>query len=808
MSRIPRRDFFFTLSASALAPTLLGATLQNELRSSPPPQDFSSSRLRVELNGQWQRSFGGQTYDVVTVPSSLRPSGVYTLSRTFALPLLQHGMRAILHFDAVNYTSNVSVNGVKFGSMGPYTPFEFEITSALKQGENQIELQIGDLEPLAGGEGRAAIALGVNPGWEAYGGIIRDVYVELRAAVFIDNVSLGYRLGPELQSAECQATVYINAAERGSSVLEVLLVRNDHEIARHSLDVQFSSGVKTVEIPFSISEVDLWSPEAPCLYRLEVRLTSPSSSDRWACRTGFRQLDTVGRQFRLNGRPLALQGVCRHDMWQDEGFTLTREQQRRDMHMIKALGCNYVRLVHYPHDRAIIDLADELGLLVTEEPGYWNMNFADMPESEIELGYQILERTIRRDWNAPSVFGWLLSNECEWTVEVLAEGKRRCNAIDPLHRFVSAANSRPKEVAKPIYEKAGMDFFDQHPYTFDMNDFATEADFFGSSKPLTFSEWGGKEVAQSAAVMAATVDRLLDLTESGKLAGHCFWSWQDVRQYTRIDLEDQNGLLESGVVTEGREPRNGVYMELERLFDARRHLEPMPETRPAVLPLRKTEWASDGRFEPVALQDQIVTLEATRSFAAFEVGMAKYWRAIPSGDDQWERTGGQFRLWPQTGRDILISRLPFAVPSANGAARPLIASNVSPLTIPVGKAAKRLHILGHAIYVDDYPAYASFGTVLATLTIRFDSGSSRQMDLRNGYEVARANTINGATRTEVISLQAQPALRYLKDCAREDYQFLLYSTPLLPPGIVESVHYTVAGDHDYLAILAVTAEQL
>lgn len=106
MSRVPRRDFLFTLSASALVPPLLSATPRSELPSSQSVPDFSSSRSRVELNGQWQRSFGGQTYDVVTVPSSLRPSGVYTLSRAFVLPALQHGTRAIVHFDAVNYASS------------------------------------------------------------------------------------------------------------------------------------------------------------------------------------------------------------------------------------------------------------------------------------------------------------------------------------------------------------------------------------------------------------------------------------------------------------------------------------------------------------------------------------------------------------------------------------------------------------------------------------------------------------------------------------------------------------------------------
>jgi beta-glucuronidase len=110
-------------------------------------------------------------------------------------------------------------------------------------------------------------------------------------------------------------------------------------------------------------------------------------------------------------------------MWKDQGFTLTREQMEQDMRMIKGLGCNFVRLVHYPHHRYIIDLADELGLLVSEEPGYWNMDFKTMRRSLIELGLRIMERTIRRDWNSPSVFAWFLGNECTLTVDYLKEGK-------------------------------------------------------------------------------------------------------------------------------------------------------------------------------------------------------------------------------------------------------------------------------------------------------------------------------------------------------------------------------------------------
>ena len=83
---------------------------------------------------------------------------------------------------------------------------------------------------------------------------------------------------------------------------------------------------------------------------------------------------------------LVLKGVARHDMWKEQGFTLTRRQMEQDMRMIKAMGANFIRQVHYPHHRYLTDLADEYGLLISEEPGYWNMDFQTMPRTMIESG--------------------------------------------------------------------------------------------------------------------------------------------------------------------------------------------------------------------------------------------------------------------------------------------------------------------------------------------------------------------------------------------------------------------------------------
>ncbi len=159
-------------------PRILAAV--SPVMSDRPAEGARSQRSRVDLSGTWERHVNGKLFDVIQVPSSQRPLGFYHLKREFLLPALSGSERAILHFEAITFHGRVFVNGAELGAMGPYIPYEFEFTKHAQEGRNRVEVAIADFVPEPGGAGKDEIALGVNPGWEAYGGIIRDVYVELR----------------------------------------------------------------------------------------------------------------------------------------------------------------------------------------------------------------------------------------------------------------------------------------------------------------------------------------------------------------------------------------------------------------------------------------------------------------------------------------------------------------------------------------------------------------------------------------------------------------------------------------------------
>ncbi len=639
---INRRGFLGTLGASAVL-TAVPVLGQDKDHNNPT---VSSSRKHVSLNGEWQRLIDNRSWDVVSVPSSLHPSGFYTLKRNLVLPKLAVGERAFVHFEAITYCGKLKVNGKPLGTLGPYVPHEFELTDMAREGNNDVELDMADLVPWPDGTGKDEIALGVNPGWEAYGGVIRDAWAEVRPASYIENVRLAYTLSRGFHSVALKPRVIVSSTGSSSGQIVFDLLDRDVKVAGATQTVNLKPGNNEVELTADLEAPSLWSPDVPSLYELKASLKTADSDDNWACRTGFREIRTEGRQFLLNGERLVLNGVCRHDMWKEQGFTLTRAQQDQDMRMIKALGCNFIRLVHYPHDRHIVELADEIGLLVSEEPGYWGMDFRKMDRGQIELGFSILETTIRRDWNSPAVMAWLLSNECHLVEEVMREGKQRCNAMDPIQRLVSVANDMNASTVKPLFVAAGMDFFDQHPYTYDVQQFNDEAEFDGPSKPLTFTEWGGKAIGQSQIVMQNEVDRLIDLVESGALSGHMFWSWQDLRQYSRIDAEMRNGVLESGVVTEAREPRDVVYLELARLYQRRRHADEQPDAAPEIVPLRWMPWLRSSSFATVDLQSLLEAPDSQRAWNSLKDRMADYWQR--TARDQWKKTGEDLLLWKQS----------------------------------------------------------------------------------------------------------------------------------------------------------------
>lgn len=277
-----------------------------------------------------------------------------------------------------------------------------------------------------------------------------------------------------------------------------------------------------------------------------------------------------------------------------------------------------------------------------------------------------------------------------------------------------------------------------------------------------------------------------------------------MRQYSRIDWEMRDGILESGVVTEGREPREVPYLELVRLFEGRRHENEPAAARPLVLPLKWSPWAKKSKFTALNLQSLVDGPEGIKAWADFEDRVGKFWSTVPMAEDQWKRTGRKFLLWQ--GSEVEIAGVVFRVPVVNGYARPvMLTPGVPEVEIPVGVEGLRMHILGNVTMPSGFPAVGKDGETAAVYTLRYASGETREVPLRNGYELTRSNLIDVATRIDAEATEAQRALVFAKEIAREQYQVLLYSLPLAG-GKLATLHCKLNDQVSSLAIFAIAVE--
>lgn len=299
--------------------------------------------------------------------------------------------RVFVHFGAANYETDVYLNGKKLGKhIGGFTPFDFEITSLLKEGQNSLVVKVDNKRK------REAVPT-LNTDWWNYGGITRDVDVVEVPATFIADYTVQLKKG---NMSEIAGMVKLEGTQKSQTV--------SIEIP----ELKFAQSVTTdangvARFSFPVKKLVLWSPENPKLYEVKVA----ASTDQVTDRIGFRTIETRGAEILLNGNSVFLRGICIHAEMPTEGRrAYSLEDARTLLNWAKELSCNYVRLAHYPHSEYMARVADEMGILVWEEnPVYWTILWEN--QETFENARQQLSDLIIRDKNRASVIIWSMANE-------------------------------------------------------------------------------------------------------------------------------------------------------------------------------------------------------------------------------------------------------------------------------------------------------------------------------------------------------------------------------------------------------------
>ncbi len=328
------------------------------------------------------------------------------------------GKRLFLYFEGANQVSDVYINSVFVGQhKGGYTAFAVDITDYATFGReepNLIAVQVDNshdnhIPPL-------------SVGYALYGGIYRDVRLIATSPVHFkvsDHASSGiYIATPEVSDkmarVDVRGTLVNNTNElKKLSVISRILDSDGHLVEKIETKVEVGPGSEAQfrQTSGSIKNPRLWSPDDPYLYRVVSEIHEGNSVvDEIKNPLGFRWFSfNANEGFRLNGKKLQLKGTNRHQDLMGKGHALSNADHERDLRIIKEMGCNFLRLAHYPQDPHVLDLADKLGLLIWEEVPL--VNYMNISHPFLENSKTMIREMIRQHYNHPSVIMWGSMNE-------------------------------------------------------------------------------------------------------------------------------------------------------------------------------------------------------------------------------------------------------------------------------------------------------------------------------------------------------------------------------------------------------------
>ena len=308
----------------------------------------------------------------------------------------EQGRKALLYFAGANYLSRVWVNGKQVGvHEGGFTPFCFDVSDVVKAGENTIVVMVNNNRK------KENIPTQIFDWWN-YGGITRDVMMVSVPETYIEDYSLQLVKG---NTKLINVKLKLNEKKAGKMVtLSIPELKIKKKLVT---DAQGEANVVLKAKP------SLWCPENPKLYKVSIATAEETISDE----IGFRTIETRGKQILLNGKPIFLKGISSHE---ETAYTSRRCNSAEDADTLlawaKDLGCNFMRLAHYPHNEHAIREAERKGVLLWEEiPCYWTIDWKN--EKTFANAKRQLQDMIGRDKNRANVIVWSVANETPHSAE-------------------------------------------------------------------------------------------------------------------------------------------------------------------------------------------------------------------------------------------------------------------------------------------------------------------------------------------------------------------------------------------------------
>ncbi len=409
--------------------------------------------------------------------------------KTFDKSDLKKNTRYFIYIGAANYKTTVTFNGKVLGTHeGGFTPFTYEITELIKEKDNFLIIGVNNSRETD------YIPAKVTD-WFNHGGITRDVKLIELPETFISNYYFSLD-----KSSFTGKTKHINGKLEfeGENLPSKASIQIPELNINHSISIDDN---EKASFTIETKNLSLWSPENPKLYKVVIQ----AGYDKVEDLIGFRTIEVRGKEVLLNGNPVFLKGISLHDenpLRKDRANSI--DDARLVLEWAQELGCNFIRLAHYPHQENIVRLADKMGILLWEElPLYWGIEWGN--SIVLEKAKQQYSEVIKRDFNRASSIIWSIANETAPSDErntFLIEVANHIRSIDST-RLLSAACKKDQAVDghpdkdysinDPIIEHLDIISFNEYlgwygglPEECREKTFTSETE-----KPIIVSEFGG-----------------------------------------------------------------------------------------------------------------------------------------------------------------------------------------------------------------------------------------------------------------------------------------------------------------------------
>lgn len=470
----------------------------------------------------------------------------------------QENRRTILYFGAINYEAYVWVNGRRAGyHIGGFTAFNMDVTDLLRDGENFIVVKVDNR--------RSAESIPtLNFDWWNYGGITRDIMLVDLASVYVENYSLQL---DRKDFNKIHFSAKLSEAQAGKSVR---LKIDELGIDKNLISDENGEVALTMK-----AKPELWSPSNPKLYDVAIELDGDTVKDE----IGFRSITTKDKQILLNGEPIFLKGICFHDEKADGGGRANSvDDAKLLLGWAKELGCNFIRLAHYPHNEHTVREAERQGFLLWSEiPVYWTIDWKN-PDTYNNAQNQLRDM-IARDQNRAAIIIWSIANETPHSPErdhflcSLAKYARTQDdsRLISMAMEVTAANNFHNRLNDNMHEYVDVVSFNQYIGWYrDVDDAPKMTWEIPYNKPVIVSEFGGgaryglhgdkgerwTEEFQENLYIQNTA--MLDKIEG--LAGTTPWILKDFRSPRRVLPGVQDYYNRKGLVSDDGYKKKAFYV--------------------------------------------------------------------------------------------------------------------------------------------------------------------------------------------------------------------------------------------------------